>query len=193
GRPSRMAPIPPVLLASIERNRRRLWTLCYRMTGRTSEADDLCQDAIARAIERGDQLTGDDPTGWLLRIATTTCLDHLRKAAVRRRLTALSDPLDAPELSPGTPTADPEGAAILGEDVRYAVIVALQHLTPRQRAALILHDVCDRPVADVAAVLETNTNAAKALIHRARAALHERRHGSEVDVPADPAVVEALA
>lgn len=188
-----MAPISPDLFASIERSRRRLWTLCYRMTGRTSDADDLCQDAIARAIERADQLAGDDPTGWLLRIATTTCLDHLRKATVRRRLTALADALDAPELSPGTPAADPERAAILREDVRYAVVVALQHLTPRQRAALILHDVCDRPVADVAAVLQTNANAAKALIHRARAALHEGRHSGEVDIPADPAVVEALA
>lgn len=108
-------------------------------------------------------------------------------------MTALSDPLDLPELSPGTQTADPERAAILREDVRYAVVVALQHLTPRQRAALILHDVCDRPVADVAAVLETNANAAKALIHRARVALREGRHGGDVDVPADPAVVEALA
>ena len=192
-RPSCMAAISPTLLASIELCRRRLWTVCYRMTGRTSDADDLCQDAIARAIERGDQLTGDDPTGWLLRIATTTCLDHLRKTAVRQRQTELGDPLDAAELSPGTPADDPERAAILREDVRYAVVVALQYLTPRQRAALILHDVCDRPVADVAAVLETNANAAKALIHRARVALGEVRRRGDVEVPADPAVVEALA
>lgn len=58
-----MASISPALVASIERYRRRLWTLCYRMTGRTSDADDLCRDAIARAIERGDQLTSDDPAG----------------------------------------------------------------------------------------------------------------------------------
>src|ERR1051325_1368562 len=98
---------PPALLAAIERSRRRLWAVCYRMTGRTSDADDLCQEAIARAIERCDQLTSDEPTGWLLRIATTTCLDHLRKHAVRERLTALSDPLDIAELSPGEPANDP--------------------------------------------------------------------------------------
>lgn len=181
------------LLASIESCRRRLWTVCYRMTGRTSDADDLCQEAIARALERADQLASDDATGWLLRIATTTCLDHLRKATVRRRLTELSDPLDIAELSPGAATHNPERAAILREDVRYAVVVALQHLTPRQRAALILHDVCDRPIADVAAVLDVNANAAKALLHRARHALHEIRRRDDVDVPADAAVVEALA
>jgi RNA polymerase sigma-70 factor, ECF subfamily len=82
---------------------------------------------------------------------------------------------------------------VLREDVRYAVVVALQHLTPAQRAALILHDVCDRSVAEVATALDTNPNAAKALIHRARVALREARHGDDVDVPADRAVVERFA
>ena len=163
------------------------------MTGRTNNADELCQESIAGAIERCDQLTGEDPTGWLLRIATTTCLDHLRKNRVRQRLTALCDPLDLADLVPGEPSPDPERAAILREDIRFAVIVALQQLTPLQRTALILHDVCDRPVADVALTLETNPNAAKALIHRARVALAEARHRDDVDAPADPAVVEALA
>lgn len=167
--------------------------LCFRMTGRRADADDLCQESIARAIERSDQLTSDDPTGWLLRIATTTCLDHLRQNSARQRVTALSDSLDLTDLSPGEPSADPERAAILREDIRFAVVVALQQLTPLQRAALILHDVCDRPVADVAVVLERSANTAKALIHRARVALAEARHRDDVDVPADTAVVEALA
>src|SRR5205085_9039279 len=137
-----------------------LWTLCYRMTGRRHDADDLCQEAIARAIERADQLVSEDATGWLLRIASTTCLDHLRRTAVRERVTSLVDPLDLPELAPGEPVSDPERATILREDVRYAVVVALQALNPRQRVALVLHDVCDLPIADVGAVLELNANAA---------------------------------
>jgi len=184
---------PPHLLAAIERSRRRLWAICYRMTGATHDADDLCQEAIARAIERGDQLASDDATGWLVRIATTTCLDHLRRATVRERVTALVDPLDLSDLSPGDETDDPERAAILREDVRYAVVVALQALTPRQRAALVLHDVCDRPLAEVAEALEVNANAAKALLHRARVALAEARHRDDVDAPVDRGVVEALA
>lgn len=183
----------PALLTAIERSRRRMWNICYRMTGRTVDADDLAQDAIARAIERVDQVAGEDPTGWLLRIATTTCLDHLRRQQVRTRVTALVDPLDVADLSPGERVDDPERAAVLREDVRYAVVVALQHLTAAQRAALILHDVCDRSVADVATVLGTNANAAKALIHRARVALREARHSDDVDVPADRAVVERFA
>ena len=44
------------LLATIERNRKRVWGLCYRMTGSRSDADDLAQEAIARAIEREAQV-----------------------------------------------------------------------------------------------------------------------------------------
>src|SRR6185503_10751718 len=68
------------VLAAVERCRRRLWAHCYRMTGRRSDADDLSQEAIARAIERAGEL--HDPAaveGWLFRIATTECLDHLRR------------------------------------------------------------------------------------------------------------------
>jgi len=54
-------PVSP-LNAAIEDNRRRLWLICYRMTGRTSDADDLCQEAIARAIEREDTVANADPT-----------------------------------------------------------------------------------------------------------------------------------
>jgi RNA polymerase sigma-70 factor, ECF subfamily len=185
--------VPPHLLAAIERNRRRLWALCYRMTGRTHDADDLCQEAIARAIERADQLVGDDPTGWLLRIATTTSLDHLRHSAVRERAVVLTDALDLADLSAGDRVDDPERATILREDVRYAVVVALQQLTPRQRATLVLHDVCDRSLEEVAEALETNANAAKALLHRARVALSAARLRDDVDVPVDTGLVEALA
>jgi RNA polymerase sigma factor (sigma-70 family) len=182
----------PGFLAAVERNRRRLWAICYRMTGSSHDADDLCQESIARAIERVDQVTSDDPTGWLVRIATTTCLDHLRRAGVRERVT-LVDPLDLPEVTPGEPTGDPQRATILREDVRYAVVVALQTLTPRQRAVLVLHDVCDRPLAEVAVALEINANAAKALLHRARVTLAAARFRDDVDTPVDRDVVEALA
>lgn len=181
------------LHAAIEQHRQRLWSICYRMTGRTSDADDLCQEAIARAWSRRDQLRDADPTGWLVRIATTVCLDHLRRETRQRRIAELIDWLDIPGLVPGELVDDPERAAILRDEVRYAVIVALQRVAPRQRAALILHDVCDRSLAEVAEVLELNPNAAKQLLHRARTAVAEARRVVAVDVPVDAAVVDAIA
>src|SRR5438876_12052827 len=89
------------LLATIERNRKRVWGLCYRMTGSRADADDLAQEAAARAIERADQAADVDPTGWLLRLSTRVCLDHLRHRKIVRRVTALVDPLDMADLPAG--------------------------------------------------------------------------------------------
>lgn len=187
-----MPATPLIVLAAVERTRKRLWAHCYRMTGRRTLADDLCQEAIARAIERADDL--GDPArvdAWLFRIATTVCLDHLRRDRRTRTITDLVEPvvLEAvPHAAPG-----PEAAAILRDDVRFAVVVALQHLPPKQRAVLLLHDVCDAPLADVADAIGTNPNAAKATLHRARAALLRARGRVDGDVTVDPVVVEQLA
>jgi len=179
------------VLAAVERCRKRLWAHCYRMTGRRAEADDLSQEAIARAIERADDLQSADAEGWLFRIATTVCLDHLRRDRRTRSITDLVDPIafdDFPAAAAG-----PEATALLRDDVRLAVIVALQHLAPKQRAVLLLHDVCGLPLAEIAHTVRTNENATKATLHRARAALARARGRADVDVPVDPDVVERLA
>jgi RNA polymerase sigma-70 factor (ECF subfamily) len=177
------------LLPAIERNRRRLWLLCYRMLGTHADADDVCQESIACALECAGQRRGEDPTGWLLRIATRRCLDHMRKQTRRRRLTQLVDPLlDAPPLA-----AEPEQRSILRDDVRFAVIVALQRLNARQRAAFILADICERPLVEVAEALDTNANAIKALLHRARLTLSRARASIDGDIPVDIALVRAFA
>jgi RNA polymerase sigma-70 factor (ECF subfamily) len=186
------------LLAAVERCRKRLWAHCYRMTGRRSDADDLSQEAIARALERADDLRdGSTADGWLFRIATTVCLDHLRRARRTRARTELVDPvvfddLPAPPADPAGPEG-PEGAVILRDDVRLAVVAALQHLSPKQRAALLLNDVCGMPLADVASTIGTNGNAAKAALHRARLALDRARGRVDVDLPVDRDLVEQLA
>jgi RNA polymerase sigma-70 factor (ECF subfamily) len=164
------------------------------MTGLRTEADDLSQEAVARAIERCDQVGELDPTGWLLRLTTRLCLDHLRHKKIERRLTELVDPLLDPDWPPGDLNARAsENAAVLREDVRFAVMVALQTLSPRQRAVLILHDVCDQSLVEVGALLDTNPNAAKAVLHRARLALASARRHENVDIPVDSSVVEQFA
>ena len=189
-----VTPAPAHVLAAIDLNRRRVWTLCYRMTGSRADADDLAQEAAARAIERADQAADGDASGWLLRLSTRVCLDHLRHRKIVRRVTALVDPLDMPELPAGEPRGpNAEENALLREDVRFAVMVALQRLSPRQRAALVLCDVCDRSLEEAADALGTNANAVKALLHRARVTLARARRRSDVDAPVDPAIVERFA
>jgi len=180
-----------IVLAAVERCRKRLWAHCYRMTGRRADADDLSQEAIARAIERAEELKAATPEGWLFRIATTVCLDHLRREQRTRSLTELVDPVAFDEVP--IPAADPEAAVLLRDDVRLAVVAALQHLAPKQRAVLLLHDVCGLSLNEVADTIGTNGNAAKATLRRARAALHRARGRTDVDVPVDVEVVEQLA
>ena len=182
------------VLAAVEQNRKRLWAICYRMTGQRADADDLTQEAVARAIERSEQATLDDPTGWLLRLTTRLCIDHLRRRKIQRRATELVDPLNGDEWSIGDGfSGAPEATALLREDLRYAVVVALQRLSGRQRAVLILHDVCERSFEEIAELLGTNSNAARAVLHRARAALAAARVHETVDVPVDRSVVENFA
>src|SRR5215471_18073913 len=180
--------------AALAQNQRRIWALCYRMTGRRSDADDLAQEAAARALDRCDQVSEDDATGWLLRLTTRLCIDHLRHRNVERRLTELVDPLGGDDWCGAEQTTpDGEETVLLREDVRFAIVVALQALSPGQRAALILHDVCGRSLTEVAEVLGTNPNAAKAVLHRAHVAIAKARHDVDVDVPVDRRAVEQFA
>lgn len=181
-----------VVMAAVERCRKRLWAHCYRMTGRRAGADDLSQETIARAIERAETLHDPEAVeAWLFRIATTTCLDHLRRERRVHGLTELVDPVAFDDVAATHP--EPEAAAVLRDDVRLAVVAALQHLAPRQRAVLLLHDVCGLTLADVAATLGSNANAAKAALHRARDSLVRARGRTDIDVPVDGTIVERLA
>src|SRR5262249_58585339 len=135
--------------------RKRLWAHCYRMTGGRTEADDLSQEAIARAIERADDLhDGAAAEGWLFRIATTVCLDHLRRARRARALTELVDPVAFDDLP--APPAAPEATVLLRDDVRHAVVAALLHLPPDQRPAPLLHDRSRLPLAAHARTVSPN-------------------------------------
>jgi RNA polymerase sigma factor (sigma-70 family) len=178
------------MLAAVERHRRRVWGLCYRMTGRSDAADDLAQEALARAIERASQVQSDEVEGWLYRVTTTICLDWLRRQRVERRTVTLVDPLDLPE--PPVPP-DAEERLLRREDFRYAIVATLQLLPPAQRAVLVLRDVLDRSTEETASALGQSTGAIKVALHRARARLEEAHRVGRVDVPADAAVVAELA
>src|SRR5262245_1456329 len=107
------------------------------MTGDAAAADDLAQEALARGLERREQVA--DPgaiEGWLIRIATNACLDWLRRRAVERRYFAVVDPVEID----GVPFAGDVGAEdrlLRRDDLRLAILTTLQALPPRQRAVLV--------------------------------------------------------
>lgn len=187
----------------IEPLARELSAYAYRMLGGFQDAEDALQETRIKAwrhLETYEPQTNF--RAWVYRIATNTCLDVLRKE--RRRL--LPQDVGAP-VAPGPPateirndiawlepypdallpspsSSDPEAALRLHESVRLAFIRAMQLLPPRQRAALILHDVLDFSVGDVATMLETTDAAIHSALQRARATLKgpETRGTAKADV-----------
>lgn len=177
--------------AHAEPYRRELLAHCYRMTGSLHDAEDLVQETLLRAWKGYDQFEGKSSLRtWLHRIATNTCLSALESRQRRPLPTGLgapsSDPTDelverseVPWLQPLPDlTEDPaDPSVIVGsrESVRLAFVAALQHLSPRQRAVLLLRDVLQWRSAEVADAIGTTTTAVNSLLQRARSQLDSVR------------------
>jgi RNA polymerase sigma-70 factor (ECF subfamily) len=171
------------LAAVFRAERRFLWALCYRLTGSAADADDLVQETFSRALARPPERTDAPWRPWLVRVALNLGRDLLRR---RRRQPYrgpwLPAPIDTgdesspPAHEPAVTGADgrpltTEGRYDLLESVSFAFLLALEALTPRERAVLLLRDVFDYSVEDAAAVLDLSPANVKTTHHRARRAM----------------------
>jgi len=146
-----------------EQHRSELTRLAYRMTGSRAEAEDLVQEAWLRFS--GQQV--DHPRAWLTRVLTRLCLDHLKSARARR------------ETYPGPwlpePVVDLEPGVELAEELTMAMLVALERLSPLERAAYLLHEVYDYGYDEIGTLLDRSPTACRQLASRARGHVHEDR------------------
>jgi RNA polymerase sigma-70 factor (ECF subfamily) len=177
-------------------HRRELFVHCYRMLGSLEDAEDVVQESLLKAWRALGGFQGRSSVrAWLYRIATNACLDALDYRA-RRILPAdvagpadpavppVPDDAETPWLQPlpdlllqvpdPDPLTDPAHAAVLHEHVELAFVAAIQHLAPRQRAALLLRDVLGLSAAETAALLDTTSVAVNSALRRARSALDGR-------------------
>jgi len=153
--------------------RRLLFGLCYRMTGSAADADDIVQETFARALAQ-PAARGERPwRPWLVRVALNLARDELRRR--RRRAYKgpwLPEPVDDEELvEPAHEPAATTGRYELLESVSFAFLLALEALTPAQRAVLLLRDVFDYTSAEAAEALDLSEANARVLLHRARRAM----------------------
>jgi RNA polymerase sigma-70 factor (ECF subfamily) len=186
----------------VERHRREVLVHCYRMLGSLDEAEDLVQETFLRVWKGLRNFEGRSTfRTWLYRIATNACLDALDGRARRvlpYHLAAPSDPDAAPLpltnvewlqpfpdrlLEPiWAGESEPEAALLARETLELEFLAVIQHLPPRQRAALILRDVLGWPARETAALLEGSVASANSALQRARATLQrhlpERRRRS---------------
>jgi RNA polymerase sigma-70 factor (ECF subfamily) len=167
---------PAGLDAAFDADRRFLGALCYRMTGSPSDAEDIVQETFVRALEKPPADTTRSWRPWLTRVALNLSRDHLR----RRRRQAYVGPWlpglvetdeDAPAHEPWVGAVSTEGRYDLVESISIAFLLALEALTPNQRAVLLLRDVFDYDVRETAAALDLGEANVKVTLLRARRAM----------------------
>jgi RNA polymerase sigma-70 factor, ECF subfamily len=160
-----------------ERERAPLVRHAYRMLGAMTDAEDVVQDAFVR-WHRADRSDVRDPHAFLRASVTHLALDRLR-AQKRARETYVGPWLPEPILVDESTT--PEHVVTVAEDVSFAFLLALERLSPLERAAFLLHDALDVPFAEVARTLERSEESVRRLASRARRAV--RRHATRRIAP----------
>ncbi len=155
-----------------ERHRATLTRLAYRMLGSNAEAEDVVQDAYLRWSDALTRTSIADDGAYLRATATRLALDRLRSARAQRETYVgpwLPEPVIVDDAN------DPEAAATLADDISFALMLALERLSPLERAAFILHDVLDVPFAEIATTLDRSEEATRRLASRAREHVRDPR------------------
>jgi len=142
-----------------------LYGYCRRLAGNVWDAEDLVQDTLLRAFGRWGVTYPEirDLRAYLLRTATNVWIDTLR-----RRETEARAPMARPDDAPA-----PDASLETSSEVRDAGSRLLQRLSPQERAAVVLKEVFDMTLEEIADLLATTTGAVKAALHRGRDRLRE--------------------
>jgi len=165
--------------ATFDALRPRLMRVAYRMLGSMSDAEDTVQDAWLR-WQAADREAVRVPEAFLRRVVTRLCLDQLKSAQARR------------EAYSGPWLPDPVVEADEVEDVTLPLMLALERLSPLERAAFLLHDVFGESFDDIAESLGRDAAACRQLASRARAHVRSEKPRFPVDRARGMAIAEAF-
>lgn len=166
---------------SFEPHRARLTRVAYRMLGSVADAEDVVQEAFLR-WHGTDRDTIANAEAFLVRVVTRLCLDVL-KSSRRKRETYIGPWLPEPVV---------EAEADLADDVTLPLLLALERLSPLERAAFLLHDVFGMEFEEVASAIDRDAAACRQLAARARQHVHEGRPRFDVDQRRGMEIAEAF-
>lgn len=173
---------PSSRLADFQCEQKRLLRLAYRMLGSFSEAEDVVQDSWLK----WEQVDGiDSPPAYLTRVVTRLCLDRLKSARSRRETYIgpwLPDPLVG--------STDPDET--IADDLTVTLMLAMERLSPLERAAFLLHDVFDVALSDVAVTLSREPAAVRQLASRARKHIQAARPRFSVEAAEADRITQAF-
>ena len=167
-------------------NRAYLVDLAFRMLGDVGAAEDVVQEAFFRLLQVP---VGDinDERGWLIVVTSRLCLDHMKSASSRRER-----PQDMSEhgyRERASSAVDPADRVTLDDEVRLALLIVLERLSPAERVAFVLHDIFQVPYDAIAATVGSRAPTCRQLAHRARRKISESRVGSSNVEPAEHQLV----
>lgn len=166
-----------------EAQRPHLARVAYRMLGSVSEAEDAVQDTFLR-WHGAKQDEVRDPAGFLARIVTNICLDRLRSARRKREV----------YVGPWLPEPIVEAAPAPDDafDVPLMLMMALERLSPLERAAFLLHDVFGVGFGEIATTLDREPAACRQLAARARRHVRKARPRFPVSASEGERIAEAF-
>lgn len=163
--------------------RPKLTRIAYRMLGSVADAEDVVQDAFIRWLGT-DRAAVREPEAFLRRVVTRLCLDQI-KSAHRQRVTYVGEWL--PE-----PMVEAEAETAMEDDVTLPLMLALERLSPLERAAFLLHDVFGIPFESVAETVGRTPAACRQLASRARRAIRESSLTPEPPPHPDPELQDVV-
>jgi RNA polymerase sigma factor (sigma-70 family) len=168
----------------LESDRPLLMSVCYRLVGAISEAEDAVQEAYARWYALSDEARNEigSSTAWLVTTASRICLDILGSARVARAAYVgewlpepISDAAHWTTLTPSREHTDPAERLTIDESVSMALLVVLETMTPAERVAFVLHDVFGYPYDEIGVIVGRSSPACRQLASSARRRVRESR------------------
>ncbi|HEV2424738.1 MAG TPA: sigma-70 family RNA polymerase sigma factor [Terriglobia bacterium] len=157
--------------ALFEVHKRRVYSLCLRMTGDTAEAEDLAQEAFLQLFRKIATFRGESAfSTWLHRLVVNVVLMHLRKKGLQQ--VSLDEP-DASQDEPVRREYGDDDKRLLHAIDRITLSRAIEGLPPGYRAVLVLHDVEGYEHNEIAQILNCSVGNSKSQLHKARLKLRE--------------------
>lgn len=171
--------------ALFEAHKRRVYSLCLRMTGDTAEAEDLAQEAFLQLFRKISTFRGESAfSTWLHRLVVNVVLMNLRKKSIQK---VSLDEVDNSQEEPVKREYGEDDLRLLGSVDRITLDNAIEDLPPGYRSVFVLHDVEGYEHNEIARIMDCSVGNSKSQLHKARLKLREAlRRGQGKAIKADP-------
>jgi RNA polymerase sigma-70 factor (ECF subfamily) len=171
--------------ALFEMHKRRVYSLCLRMTGNTAEAEDLAQEAFLQLFRKISTFRGESAfSTWLHRLAVNVVLMHLRKKGLQQ---VSLDEVDSSQDEPVKRDYGDYDQRLMGSVDRISLTRAIAELPPGYRTVFVLHDVEGYEHNEIAEIMKCSVGNSKSQLHKARMKLRDwLRQNQGLMAPGEP-------